>query len=125
MFRIHSLVLICASSFYYDIIENSKSLSQKMELPLRVILESNNDLNEKNYKEAFDLVLDFMYSNQDFKEIKSKIEKKFLYTLLSLAHAMRIEKLRRKLIKYIRKKVLSEKNCVFNYFVGFLVNIFN
>lgn len=58
------------------------------------------------------IILKFLYNNQKIKKISEEITESNIFKILSIAHSLDIEKLKKKLSKIIIEKYLNEGNCV-------------
>ena len=80
----HKIILSAASNFVNEYLKNSN----EKEIPIPELIESNFSKSSPN--EAIDIILKYIYSNQNIEEIKNLINEYNIFTILQFSHSLGI-----------------------------------
>ncbi len=81
-------------------------------LPDSIFLNRKSEINPEN---QFEIILEFMYSNNDFNKIVKKLTSTSSLELLSLSISLGINRLSKELSSHIISNFLKKENCLIIY----------
>ena len=106
----HKIILCAASNFVNEYLKNSN----EKDIPIPDIIESNFAKSSPN--EAIDIILKYIYLNQNIEEVKNLINEYNIFTLLQYSHSLGILNLK----NYLEDLIIQ--NHINNETVSKLIN---